>query len=123
MRNPISIACKFIAELTVPRSPKWRTVEKHHIATEGWCRKCGSTKDLQVHHCIPFHHDPTLELDPKDLLTLCETSGVECHLKHGHLGNWKQFNPNVRDDLSPMPGVPASKYKNEIDQTITAIKS
>lgn len=59
---------------------------------------CGGTKNLEVHHVKPFHIDPTLELDPTNLITLCEEMSKECHLKKGHLGNWKKVNENVLSD-------------------------
>ena len=56
------------------------------------------TKDkLEVHHVRPFHLFPNLELDPANLLTLCETGG-NCHIMIGHLKNWKSYNLDVRKD-------------------------
>jgi 5-methylcytosine-specific restriction endonuclease McrA len=92
------------------RSDKWPTVRKHHLEKEGWCKFCGGTEGLQVHHCEPFHIDPAKELDPTNLITLCELMDKECHLHIGHLGNWKNFNPKVREQAnSPKVGTPASK--------------
>jgi hypothetical protein len=54
-----------------------------------------------VHHVIPFHLRRDLELDPENLITLCENKrdGVNCHLLFGHLGCFKSFNPSVRADV------------------------
>lgn len=93
------------------RSPEWHRVEQEHLAKEPFCRYCGGTKLLQVHHVSPFHLDPQRELDPSNLITLCEDykDGVECHLHIGHLGNWKTFNPHVRDVANaPAAGTPAT---------------
>lgn len=93
------------------RSPEWHRVEEAHIKAEPWCRNCGGTKNLQVHHVEPFHLHPEKELDPTNLITLCEDyhDGVECHLHIGHLGNWKNFNPYVRLTAnSPSIGIPAT---------------
>ena len=96
MRNHIT---KLLRTLVEPkRSVHWRTVRKHHLIKEGWCRSCSSIKDLEVHHVMPFHLDPAKELDDSNLITLCETIGVQCHLKKGHLGNWKKANPNIRQE-------------------------
>lgn len=98
-----------------PRSPEWHRVEREHLAVEGWCRFCGGTTKLQVHHKTPFHLDPAKELDPTNLITLCEDvkDGVECHLHVGHLGNWKNFNPNVAEvAVSPLPCVPSPFAKH-----------
>lgn len=104
MRNQIS---KLIRKITEPpRSDRWRTVRKYHLIKEGWCRSCGGIKDLEVHHVNPFHIDPDKELDDSNLITLCETIGTHCHLKVGHLGNWKKFNPDVRAQaIAPIPNV------------------
>ena len=84
---------------------------------------CGSTKDLQVHHMLPFVDDPTKELDDSNLITLCESSGIECHLKHGHLGNWHQYNPRIQSlAIAPESGVPAPGYINLIDQNIVPVE-
>jgi hypothetical protein len=52
-------------------------------------------KRLTVHHVIPVHVDPSLELDEKNLITLC---GV-CHFVFGHFFSWRKFNESVREDV------------------------
>src|ERR1700722_1082943 len=96
------------------RSPKWHEVERAHLAKEGWGRNCGATSALQVHHKMPFHLDPVRELDPTNLITLCENfrDGVECHLHVGHLGNCKNFNPQIAQIAdSPAPGQVATHLR------------
>jgi 5-methylcytosine-specific restriction endonuclease McrA len=93
------------------RSDQWPKVRAAHLLKENWCRNCGTINRLEVHHVQPFHLHPELELDPTNFITLCEdsTDGAECHLKVGHLGNWKNFNPQVREIAnSPGPSLPAS---------------
>lgn len=82
------------------RSPKWATVRKHHLIANPTCAVCGGIETLEVHHRLPFHLDPKLELDPTNLITLCESkkAGVTCHLWFGHLGNYHSFNKNVEED-------------------------
>lgn len=77
------------------RSPQWPKVRKAHLKLESKCAWCGGTKSLEVHHIQPFHLHPELELDPSNLITLCEGKD-KCHLEHGHLGSWKQENPEIR---------------------------
>ncbi len=77
------------------RSNKWPTVEKHFRAAHPTCAACGGNKRLNVHHCKPFHLDPSLELDPNNLITLCMNT-KECHLHIGHGGSFKQYCPEVR---------------------------
>jgi len=81
------------------RSPHWDTTRKNHLKLEPACAACGITTHLQVHHKKPFHLHPELELEQSNLITLCEQKGdAGCHLKLGHLGNWKSFNPNIEAD-------------------------
>jgi hypothetical protein len=88
--------------LTAKRSSKWPTVRKHHLEQHPACEVCGGTEKLEVHHKRPFHLLPELELDPANLITLCEANhgGLNCHLAIGHLGNFKAFNPTVADDAA-----------------------
>jgi 5-methylcytosine-specific restriction protein A len=80
-----------------PRSPKWPSCRKRHLLTQPSCQACGNTKNVSVHHILPFHLRPDLELDPSNLLSLCE-DGPNCHLTWGHLLDWKQYNPQVVKD-------------------------
>ena len=82
--------------LFLRRSPKWGPLRASHLRLEGWCRFCGGLVRLQVHHIIPVHVDPALELDPANLITLCENPGHNCHLLKGHLGDWSKWNPDIR---------------------------
>ena len=84
------------------RSGHWPTVRKEHLEKSPKCAVCGGDKNLEVHHIRPFHLHPNLELNPSNLITLCESkdNGVNCHLLFGHLGNFKSFNVNVKKDSS-----------------------
>lgn len=88
---------------SAPRSPKWPTVRANFIADgNDRCAVCGSRDDLNVHHVVPFHDDPSLELKPSNLITLCR----QHHLHVGHdpdgpgakSPNWSTSNPHVRRD-------------------------
>lgn len=83
------------------RSSKWRKVRAAHVKRNPTCAVCGGTKKLEVHHIIPFHECPGLELVPENLMTLCESKkkGVTCHQFFGHLGNYKKWNETVREDV------------------------
>jgi 5-methylcytosine-specific restriction endonuclease McrA len=82
------------------RSPLWRHVRRDHLAIEPSCQACGTVDDLEVHHIAPFHLHPELELDPANLITLCEKAGHDCHFVFGHFHDWHRFNPNVRQDVA-----------------------
>jgi 5-methylcytosine-specific restriction protein A len=82
------------------RSPQWAAARKEHLKNFPKCAICEGTQQLNVHHIKPFHLHPELELDPKNLITLCECAsyGIICHLLVGHLGDYKNINPNVVKD-------------------------
>ena len=84
------------------RSSHWPTVRKDFLEKNSTCAVCGGKEKLEVHHKKPFHLHPELELDPNNLITLCESkhNGVNCHLLFGHLGNFKCVNENVEDDTA-----------------------
>ena len=86
-----------------PRSPKWPALQRKHLKLYPQCEACGTTLALNVHHVKPFHLYPDLELDPKNLITLCR----DHHFSIGHdpdgpwapaRPSWKAENPNVRRD-------------------------
>jgi 5-methylcytosine-specific restriction endonuclease McrA len=104
-----SAQAEHIAELA--RSPEWREVRNKHIQANGECIACGSRDELQVHHVLPFRLWPEHELDPGNLVTLCQ----RCHIVFGHLGNTRAFNPLVRQDaaryLARVKARPDTKFK------------
>ena len=82
------------------RSGKWRKVRKMHLKKQPDCQICGLRRKVEVHHVIPFHVAPHLELRPENLVTLCENKkyGINCHLLIGHLGNYRKFNTDFQMD-------------------------
>ena len=88
------------ASLGEVRSPLWPKVRATHLKDNLKCAVCDGVAKLEVHHIIPFHVDPTKELDPLNLITLCESNGngINCHLAFGHLGNYQGANTTVKKD-------------------------
>lgn len=91
------------------RSPHWPTVERRYKKTHPTCAACGRKsrlgwRQLDVHHVVPFHIDPTLELDPGNLITLCRglhaNKADQDHFTVGHHGNWSAQNPHVREEAA-----------------------
>lgn len=80
------------------RSSDWHAVRDAFLVEHPTCACCGGTKHLRVHHIVPFWVRQDLELDPENLIVLCEAKkfGINCHLLVGHHGNWKLWNPGVR---------------------------
>ena len=78
------------------RSPEWKEVRKLHLDYQHECQACKKKSNLEVHHIVPVHINRTLELEPSNLLTLCD----RCHLVFGHLSDYKSWNENVIEDCS-----------------------
>ncbi len=98
-------ANKHEADKREKRSSQWPKVEKAHLAAQPSCAACGAKTHLQVHHEQPFHSHPELELDPKNLITLCMTRN-DCHILVGHGDSFKFYNPNVVRDAAEMLAYP-----------------
>jgi len=88
----------------VRRHRKWRKLRKRFLKKNKVCACCGRKKKLEVHHIVPVHIDRSLELCYENLITLCESKkyGITCHLFVGHKGNYKKFNPEVKDMASSL---------------------
>lgn len=88
------------ARLGQKRSSRWPTIRKAHLEKNPECAVCGGKKQVEVHHIKPFHLHPELELEPSNLISLCESKnkGVNCHLFIGHLGSFQKMNEAVLED-------------------------
>lgn len=72
----------------------WLDVQRKHKRHFPRCAICGTTANLEVHHIVPINQNQTLEFEPSNLISLCR-KGRNCHLVHGHLGNFHKSNPNI----------------------------
>lgn len=93
----LALSKKHEAKKASERSSRWPALERKMIKQSPACEACGSAEHLQVHHRQPFHLHPELELDPANLIVLC-MGPWECHLKLGHGGSFKTYNPNIGQD-------------------------
>lgn len=80
------------------RSPQWSALRDNYLGLHPSCEACGYDRDLQVHHVVPVHINPTLELVAANLITLCMGPN-ECHLRLGHGGGWKHSVASLRSLL------------------------
>lgn len=86
------------------RSPAWDEVERAFRESHSACAICGAKERLQVHHKVPFHLRPDLELETANLVTLCMSFTRECHLRIGHGGDFRAFNPSVEEMVEKAKG-------------------
>lgn len=104
----------------VKRSNQWPSVRKAHLKREPncvacptdlkpslWRRMVGLGHPVEVHHIIPFHivkilGRPELELDARNLVTLCRYKKYEHHLLLGHLENYGSYCMPVRRFVASM---------------------
>jgi len=83
------------------RSPHWPAKRREHLQKNPNCAACGQADHVQVHHVRPFHLWPELELVDANLISLCEQKAEgNDHFRLGHKGNWKDYNPRVREDAA-----------------------
>jgi hypothetical protein len=95
------------------RSPHWDKTKRTFLEKNPYCIACGPTESakrvMQVHHREPFHYcvlagRPDLELDHRNLVTLCESQEGEHaedhHLILGHLRDFHSYNPQVLEHAS-----------------------
>lgn len=83
-----------------PRSPLWPSVRKRHLRANPRCAACGGIEDVEVHHIYPvsWPGGKDSELLTENLISLCEKRG--CHLRFGHLGDYRSRNPEVVADAA-----------------------
>jgi hypothetical protein len=80
------------------RSPRWALLRKAHLLFQPKCMVCDSSIGVQVHHIMPFNEDPSQELNPNNLISLCVFN--LCHSEIGHGDNFRYYNPVLLDLIS-----------------------
>lgn len=105
------------------RSSHWPTVEKAFRKVHPQCVCCivKSVTHIQIHHRFPFHYcvalgRPDLELDVRNLITLCEWPSHPSpshHLLVGHLANFQSSNLDVAEDAITFRGMSEAEIKKD----------
>lgn len=83
------------------RSGEWPRVRAEFLRTHPVCAVCGATKDLEVHHVIPFHKRPDLELAKENLIVVCRGKRND-HFYQAHSADWRAANPHIAEDAALM---------------------
>jgi hypothetical protein len=108
----------------VARSPEWARVARAHLLALPQCVCCGPlwrpATAVQVHHIFPVHviravGRPDLELDCRNLITLCTNlaafPGQDHHLVVGHLDDFECTNPTSRSDAEHYRGQTSAQIR------------
>ena len=103
-------------KFNLKRSPEWPRVEKDFLSKNHVCAACGSRQKLNAHHMFPFHFvvlsgRPDLELDERNLITLCTNQNFEHHLLVGHLDDYESYNPKVKKFVKTYHGKDAGTIR------------
>jgi 5-methylcytosine-specific restriction protein A len=98
IKKMLGIAPADPAALGHARDPHWPAASGAFLKGKS-CAGCGRKDKLATHHVKPFHIFPDLEMSPTNWIALCE-AGQGCHFAIGHCGDWKAFNPEVREDAA-----------------------
>jgi len=76
------------------RNPKWRNLRNQFIKVHPKCEVCGK-KGKIVHHILPVHKFPALELEEENLISVCR----ECHFSFCHFFSWWSYNKDIKNDI------------------------
>ena len=90
-RLPYWLRPRYILDVRA-RAGHWRVIRAAQLVKCPECEACMRVAELDVHHVIPVSFDPSKELDPSNLMTLCP----RCHIVFGHLGSFHCYNKDVR---------------------------
>ncbi len=98
------------------RSEFWDDVQNAFLKTHPTCAVCDESKQLNVHHMFPFHFvvlagRPDLELDSRNLVTLCVNHERQHHLLLGHLDDFESYNPDVLPFIKKYAGLTSAAIK------------
>lgn len=86
--------------LGAERSSQWSSFKVQFAKTHPKvCAVCGTTKGLQLHHKTPFSRDKSRELDPTNVVWLCEQGEHSCHLIFGHLYSFFSYNLDLDNTI------------------------
>ena len=80
---------------------RWEEFEREYWKkhpNEKYCHICGERRNVELHHIVPRHVDPSRIFDESNLIPLCRC----CHFRFGHLCNWDLWNPFIVDDAKDL---------------------
>jgi len=85
-----------ITSLSIPTQWEMTKAKRAYVKEHGECAICGNTKDLEVHHIVPVHIDPTMACSPENFVSLCDWRNHGCHYVFGHYRNFRtKYNNDI----------------------------
>ena len=98
------------------RSSEWPRVEREHKLKQPRCLVCGCDVQLNVHHKYPFEFvvavgRPDLELDERNLFSLCTEQAEQHHVLIGHLDDYKSYNPHLEQLIALCRGLTSAQIR------------
>ncbi len=82
--------------LTGRRAGEWAKLRARFVKENPVCVVSGLRTNVEVHHVVPFHEDPGLELVWENLRTVSRPY----HFLVGHLCSWADANPDFDADAA-----------------------
>ena len=100
----VLMAAALLCSDALARSSHWKAIRDKHLHWHPYCAACGTFSDVEVHHIESYRLNPSRELDPDNLITLCRKH----HFQIGHDADgpgprkprWFDSNPFVRRDAA-----------------------
>lgn len=63
------------------------------LTENNWCRYCGTTKKIEIHHIEPVSFFPNKADDFNNMIALCH----RCHFTVAHMNNYKKYIHNIAE--------------------------
>lgn len=105
--------------LALVRSPRWAQKRQEWVFEHPKCECCGRRTNLNVHHIMPFHLFPALELMDDNLITLCEGGPINCHYLAGHCGaGWSAYSRNVPEQIRAISSLVRVLKRGAVDAAV-----
>lgn len=82
--------------LTGRRAKEWAKLRNQFVLENPVCLVSGLRTNIEVHHAVPFHVNPGLELAWENLRTVSRPY----HFLVGHLCSWSDYNPDFDADAA-----------------------
>jgi len=118
---------EIIAQYGIQRHNDWGKIARQHLIGQPKCLICGlnvlynliQEGSCNVHHKYPLQHciavnRPDLELDRRNMFTVCARHFDHHHLLIGHLEDWESYNPHLETTIALVRNLTQVQIRNTI---------